>query len=266
MTRTKRLFNFANVRSLALAVVLLGALGACSDDDDEPNPDGPVILSFEYGEGSEHSTEPMAYKGSDIHMEAEIDAPATVSSISVEIHAHDLTLAEGEEEWEFEQTYTGDKYLVKNPTFHEHVDIPTSIPSGKYNIIITVTDKLGNRVESEGQIDILDAITLDNISIDESVVRGSDLHAEFRVNAVHGVHHVVVDIHAHGLSVGEGETEWHYEGEFEEGYHGETEIEFHEHIDVPSTAPAGEYHIVITVEDEEGNTSKIDSHLEVSAS
>ena len=89
------------------------------------------------------------------------------------------------------------------------------------------------------------------------------MHVEFQIEAVHSVHTITVDIHAHGLTVGEGEQEWHFEQVYEEGYHGETSVEFHEHIDVPVTAPVGEYHMVITIEDEEGNTSKIDTHITV---
>lgn len=263
MTRTRRLFDVANIRLLAIVFVLLSTMVSCDNDDEEPTPEGPKISGFEFGEGSDHSTDPVAYKGSDIHMEAEIDAPATVASIVLSIHGHDLTVGEEEEEWDFEKTFTDEKYMVINPSFHEHVDIPANIPAGEYHITIKVTDKLGNEVESEGTLEILDPIALSDISIDESVLRGNDLHAEFMINAVYGVHHIMVDIHGHGVSVGEGETEWHYEAEFEEGYHGETEVEFHEHIDVPSTAPTGEYHITITIEDEEGNTTAVSSHLDV---
>lgn len=268
MKRTRRLFDVANIKLLAIVFVLLSTVVACDNDDEAPGPefDAPKISTFEFGEGSDHSTEPVAYKGSDIHMEAEIDAPATVASIVLSIHGHDLTVGDDEEEWDFEKTYTDEKYLVKNPSFHEHVDIPANIPAGEYHISLTVIDELGNEVESEGHIEILSPVSVSNISIDETVVRGNDLHAEFMVNAIHGVHHIIVDIHGHGITVGEGEIEWHYDAEFEEGYHGETEVEFHEHIDVPATAPAGEYHISITIEDEGGFEYKFESHLEVSAS
>src|SRR5690606_41390438 len=62
------------------------------------------------------------YKGSDIHFEAEINAEATVSSITLSIHAHDLTPGDGEVDWDFEQTFTDSKYLVINPVFHEHIE------------------------------------------------------------------------------------------------------------------------------------------------
>mgnify|MGYP003677478673 CR=1 FL=1 len=232
-----------NFKLLSFFVLAAVTLSSCSSDDDSPLiEDAPLITNFEYGEGSSHGDEQVGYKGSDIHLEAEIVAEGTVSSIALDIHAHDLEPGEDEVEWDFEQIYTDADYLVKNPVFHEHVDVPANIPSGEYHITLTVTDSNGNSTEIEGHIHIMDAVTTSALSIEESVT---------------------VDIHAHGLTVGEGEQEWHFEQVYEEGYHGETSVEFHEHIDVPVTAPVGEYHMVITIEDEEGNTSKIDTHINV---
>lgn len=251
-----------NFKLLAIVAFLGVFLHSCSKDDD-PVLNAPVISDFEYGEGSSHSTEQVAYKGSVIHIEAEINAEATVSSISLSIHAHDLTPGDGEVEWDFEQTFTDAKYLAINPTFHEHIDIPSNIPAGEYHIELTVTDELGNSTEVEGHIEILDPITMSDFSTDTTVVRGDDFHIEFMINAVKGIHNITVDIHAHGITPGAGEVEWDYEDVFEDGYHGETEVEFHEHIDVPATAPAGEYHILFTVEDEDGNTKEYETHIDV---
>lgn len=251
-----------NFKFIAIALFLGTFLYSCSSDDDG-SFGAPTISEFEYGEGSEHSTEQVAYKGSDIHLEAEIMAEATVSSITVSIHSHDLTPAEGEEEWDFTQVFTDSKYLAINPTFHEHIDVPANAPAGEYHIELLVTDTLGNSTEIEGYIQILDIITISDVSIDATVARGSDFHAEFMINAVYGIHNISVDVHAHDLAIGEGEEEWDFEFDFEDGYHGETEVEFHEHIDVPATAPAGEYHITFTVEDENGNTEEYETHIDV---
>lgn len=253
------------IRFFALIAFTGLVLQSCNDDDDDPAIAAPVISNFEYGEGSSHSDDQVAYKGSDIHMEANITAEAKVSSISLEIHSHEATPADGEVEWDYEHTYTDAKYLVINPTFHEHVDVPTNIPAGEYHIVLTVTDELGNSTEVEGHVHILDSITLSGISISETVVRGSDLHAEFMINAVNGIHEITVDIHAHGLAIGTGEEEWHFEQTFSEGFHDLTEAEFHEHFDVPATAPAGEYHITITVVDEDANSIEYETHVVVTA-
>lgn len=264
----------ANLKFLAIVASAGLFLQSCnSDDDDNVQLNAPIISNFEYGEGhhgeggdhDHESEEAYAFKGSDLHLAAEISAEAKVSSITLSIHAHDLELAEGEVEWEYQQVFTDAKYLVINPEFHEHIDVPTDIPSGEYHIELLVTDELGNSTEVDGHLEIKDAISLSDFSIDNSVVRGEDFHAEFMISAVNGIHSITVDIHAHGLTPAEGEEEWDFEAEFLEGYHEETEVEFHQHIVVPATAPVGEYHMVFTVEDENGNTKEYDTHITITA-
>ncbi|APY12717.1 protein containing PKD domain-containing protein [Seonamhaeicola sp. S2-3] len=254
-----------NLKFLTIIAFLGVFLNSCSSDDDGGSLNAPVISDFEYGEGSSHSTDQVAYKGSDIHIEADINAEAVVSSITLSIHAHDLTPSDGEEDWDFEQVFTDEKYLVINPTFHEHIDVPTDIPAGEYHIELLVTDELGNSTEVDGHIQILDPITLSDFSIDETAVRGDDFHTEFAIEAVNGIHNITVDVHAHGLTPAEGEEEWDEEFDFSEDYHEETSVEFHEHIEIPATAPVGEYHIIFTVEDENGNTAEYETHIDITA-
>jgi hypothetical protein len=253
-----------NFKFLAVIAFVGITLQSCSSDE-TLDLNAPIISGFEYGKGSEHTTDQVAYKGSDIHLEAEINAEAIVSSITLSIHGHDLALGEDEVQWDFEQVFTDTEYLVINPTFHEHIDVPSNIPAGEYHVELTVTDELGNSTEVDGHIQILDPITLSDISIDSTVARGSDFHAEFMIDAVNGIHSVSVDAHAHGITVADGEVEWDFEQEFLEKYHEQTSIEFHEHIDVPATAPVGEYHILFTVEDEDGNTKEYEAHIDVTA-
>ena len=263
MKQIKTNFMKSNFKFLAITAFLAISLNSCSSDDDGPLLNAPTISSFEYGQGSTHTTDKVVYKGSDIHLEAEINAEATVSSIKISIHAHGLDLGESEVDWDFEKVFTDSKYLVINPAFHEHIDVPANIPAGEYHIELTVTDALGNSTRVDGHIQILDVITLSDISIDTTVTRGDDFHVAFMINATNGIHNITVDVHSHGITPGDGEIGWHYNEIFSEGFHGLTNVEFHKHIDVPMTAPAGEYHLVITVEDEDGNTKKIDRHINV---
>ncbi|MEP2279930.1 DUF4625 domain-containing protein [Maribacter sp.] len=262
-----------NVKFLAIVASAGLFLQSCSSDDDDStiSLSAPEITNFEFGEGfhdegeNNESEEAYALKGADIHLEAEINAPATVSSITVSIHSDGVTAGEGEIDWEFEQVFTDAKYLVINPEFHEHIDVPSNIPSGEYHVELLVTDELGNSTEVDGHLQIIDSITISGFEMSETVVRGDDFHIEFMIEAVNGIHSISVDLHAHDLTPAEGEVEWDFEEEFLEGYHEETEAEFHEHIEVPTTAPAGEYHITFTVEDEDGNTIEFESHIDITA-
>ena len=256
-----------NFRFLAIAAFLGLFLHSCSSDDDSTTDvAAPVITNFEFGEGSDHSTDQVAYKGSDLHLEAEITAAGVVSSISIDIHSDEVEAGEGEVDWDYEETFTKDSYLVINPTFHEHINIPSNIPAGEYHIELTVTDELGNSTEIEGHLEILGPITISDFDMDETVARGNDFHVEFMIAAINGIHNISVDIHAHDPATGEGEVEWDYEAVYEEGFHEETEAEFHKHIVVPDSAPAGEYHVSFTIEDEDGNTFEYEDHIDVTAS
>lgn len=258
----------SNFKFLAIIAFFGILLNSCSSDDDNGSPSltAPEITNFEYGEGSEHSTEQVAFTGSDIHLEADIYAESVVSSITLYIHGHDLSVGEDETEWDFEQVYNDDSYQVINPEFHVHVDVPTDAPAGEYHVELVVLDEQGNSTEVEGHLEVLSPITLSEYGVSETAVRGEDFHAEFMIDALNGIHEITVDVHGHGLPLEEGDVEWDQEIVFSEGYHGATEIEFHEHIDVPVTAPAGEYHVTFTVEDENGNTESYETHIDITAS
>ncbi|WP_245683448.1 DUF4625 domain-containing protein [Pseudotamlana agarivorans] len=167
MKKTKK----NHYKFLAIITFLGLFLASCSSDDDGGNTSGPEILEFEYGEGSSHSDDPVAYKGSDIHIETEIFAEDVVESITVLIHSHEVTPADGEVEWDFEQVYTGSNYQAKNVHFHEHIDVPDNILAGEYHIEFIVVDQEGNSTEAEGHLEILDPITISDVSIDNTVLR-----------------------------------------------------------------------------------------------
>ncbi|MDW5290251.1 DUF4625 domain-containing protein [Formosa sp. PL04] len=258
-------FMKANFKFLAIILSLGFFLQSCSSDDDGAITIAPIITNFEFGEGTDHSTDPVAERGTDLHLEAEIYAENVISSITLRIHSHDeITLSEGEVEWDFEQVYTDASYQVINAVFHEHIDIPATAPAGEYHVELIVVDELGNSTESEGHLDVLAPITISDYEMDETVLRGNDFHVEFMVDAHNGIHEISVDIHAHGLEVAAGEVEWDFEMVYDE-FHDQTEAEFHKHIDVPTTAPAGEYHVTFTIEDENGNIETYETHIDITA-
>lgn len=160
-------------KSLFLFALAAFVLQSCSDDDDDVVVVGaPVISNFEVGgahdehgdedhdedhEDEDHDHEEgVAHKGESLHVEAEILAQVRLTSITLEIHGHDLTAAAGEVEWDYEMVYTDAKYLVLNPEFHEDIQIPANIPSGEYHVELTVTDEVGNSTSAEADIEIED--------------------------------------------------------------------------------------------------------------
>ena len=155
-----------NLKFLAIVASVGLFLQSCSSNDDEGaiELNAPVITNFEFGEGhhdedgdDDHdhdSEEAYAFKGSDIHLAAEIAAEATVSSITLSIHADEVTAGEGEVAWDFEEEFLEGYHEEMEAEFHEHIDVPATAPTGEYHIIFTVEDEDGNTVAYETHIDV----------------------------------------------------------------------------------------------------------------
>lgn len=88
---------------------------------------------------------------------------------------------------------------------------------------------------------------------------GGDLHLNARIEAEGLIAKVAVEIHQEGGSY-EMVKEW-TEGK----YIGVRNAEFHEHIDIAADAPAGDYHLHLTVTDGNGRTATATSELKVLA-
>lgn len=141
-----------NKLSLKFALLIglsLFVFSSCDDDDDN-NPANPTVAITELGSGHDSPTDKTGYIGGSIHLEAEIEAPALVKQIDVEIHQEDGG------SYKIEKTYTDSKYVgVKNTTLHEHIDIPADAIAGDYHLHLTVTDQLGQTTTVESELSIV---------------------------------------------------------------------------------------------------------------
>lgn len=102
-------------------------------------------------------------------------------------------------------------------------------------------------------------VTLTEVGHDNSktAMRGDDMHLEADILAEGLIKRIDVEIH---LEDGDFEIEKSYtEGK----YVGVKNVEFHEHIDIPADAPLGEYHLHFTVTDQKGQTTTVETHVEV---
>ncbi len=133
-----------NFKFLAIGAFLGLFLHSCSSDDDGLSYEAPVISNIEVGIGNSH----IGYVGSDLHVEVEVVAEGTISTIDVEIHMEDESAG-----WFYEYSYDEFSGLL-NTTFHKHIDIPDGITTGEYHFHFTVTDVQGNQTTIEEHIDI----------------------------------------------------------------------------------------------------------------
>lgn len=104
------------------------------------------------------------------------------------------------------------------------------------------------------------SITLTEVGHDNSkhAHPGHDLHLEADLLADGLIQRIDIEIHQ------EGGANKIVEKSYTEGkYIGVRNAEFHEHLDIPSTAPLGEYHLHFTVTDKSGQQTTVGSHIEV---
>ena len=86
---------------------------------------------------------------------------------------------------------------------------------------------------------------------------GSDLHIEAKLMATANITSVKLEINPVAA------TGWKFNQEFTDGFAGLKNAEFHEHFDIPADAELGMYRVVLTLTDAQGQSTKIESDLEL---
>ncbi|MDD3077963.1 MAG: DUF4625 domain-containing protein [Paludibacter sp.] len=145
-----------HIKSLFYTLLFLMVLSSCSDDEKS----SPVIQSIEVGANNSKT----CYAGADLHIEAVILAEGKIANIRVLIHQETegedapamkiSSATESSTAWELDSTYTDVYANVKNTTFHEHVDIPSTAETGTYHLHLYVTDLEGNQTMVEEEFTV----------------------------------------------------------------------------------------------------------------
>lgn len=99
------------------------------------------ITTFEFGDGKG-----VAKIGSDLHLEAKLEASAKIDKITLHIHPKGNASKEI-----VEKVFTGYKGKT-SATFHEHIDIPATAAPGAYELHFKVTDQKGGSAEKEVEL------------------------------------------------------------------------------------------------------------------
>ena len=94
----------------------------------------------------------------------------------------------------------------------------------------------------------------------KTVKAGTDLHLEGDIVAEALIDKIEIEIHQEGGSFKFAKIYT------DEKYVGKKNVTFHEHIDIPSEVPAGQYHFHFTVTDKAGNATTVESPLTIQAS
>ncbi|MCT4586680.1 MAG: DUF4625 domain-containing protein [Carboxylicivirga sp.] len=89
-----------------------------------------------------------------------------------------------------------------------------------------------------------------------TAVIGEDLHIDAEIVAEGKIEKIIVELHSEA-------TDDELEIEFEGKYVGTKNAEFHEHIEIPETFAAGEYHFHLEVIDMKGQTGSDEEHIDL---
>lgn len=233
-----------SLKSFIVLFISFIFISSCKKDEDEIIP-VPSFNNLEIGTDNNKT----AYPGSDIHIEAEILAPATIASVKLEIHP------QSGEGWSYEQEYTEGFSGLKNAEFHKHIDIPAEAPLGLYHVHLSVTDALGQSTELESELELkfdpsLPVVTGLEVSPNTA---GTDLHLEAVISATNKIAKVVVEVHG---------SAWEKEFEFTDAAMvGQTTYNFHKHVNI-TEAPAGHYHVHVKVVDQQGKENEFEEHFD----
>ena len=221
-------------KNLVLTVVLL--MGLCmftfsSCDDEKESTGKPIVGLNEVGK--ENSKTGIA--GSDLHLEGEIIAENLIRRIDIEIHQEDGG------DFKIEKSFTEGKYIgVKNAHFHEHIEIPSEAPAGKYHLHFTVTDRLGQTETRESELTVKAAaahIIVEDLKFGASHdfsdnkigYTGTKPMVSAHIKAENGLEKITVFIHSEeGTPSFELDTTYTFNGEKEWGTGGQ-----HKHIAIP---------------------------------
>lgn len=246
-------------KNLVLAVVLLLGLcmftfSSCDNDNEKEGVGKPIVNLNEVGEENNKT----GIAGSDLHLEGEITAENLIKRIDIEIHQEDGS------DFKIEKSFTEGKYIgVKNTHFHEHIDIPSEAPAGKYHLHFTVTDQMGQTETKESELTVKAAaahITVEDLKFGASHdfsdnkigYVGTKPMVSAHVKAENGLEKITVFIHnEEGTPSFELDTTYTFNGEKEWGTEGQ-----HKHIAIPDNAPAGDYHMHLNVYDKKGEVSE----------
>lgn len=143
-----------NRKTLSLSILGLFAVSSffsCKKEKVRTEVEKPTIEIKEVG----LSNSKTVYAGHDLHLEAEVKAPGKIANVKLQI-----TLKSTNYGWDFIKTYTTGYAGLKNADFHEHIDVPENATIGEYEVLIMVTDELGNKVQDKAGFDVKRDLTL----------------------------------------------------------------------------------------------------------
>lgn len=228
-----------------LPAILALILFSCKKEDRAEMIVEPAIAIREVG--ANNSKE--AYAGTDLHIDAGVNAPGRIASIKVQI-----TLATTNYGWDFRKTYIESYAGLKQAGFHEHINIPQDARAGVYHLLIIVTDESGRKTEGKVNFEIKVDPTLPLINAASvKLINSGALTLYGNIQAPGKIAKLDVEIQSSAWTKLYSYTDSNMVGQ--------VSYILNKSIDI-SSAPSGHYHINIRLFDQDGKTMFYQFHLD----
>jgi len=228
-----------------LPLLIAACLFACEKKEDAPAViEKPTLTINEVGTKNSK----VAHAGQDLHIDADISAPGGIRNIKLQI-----TLAETDYGWDFTKTYTDGYEGAKNANFHVHVDVPENVRPGVYTLLIIATDEQGQRTQGKVDFEVKRDPTLPVITGISLTATPSVLWFSGRITAANKTKKLIVEVQS---------SAWTREFEYTDGnLFDQTSFMLDWYFDI-SEAPAGHYHVNITIIDQAGRQMGYHDHFD----
>lgn len=246
--------NLNKIAAIFVALTISALiLSSCKDDKSTA---APTINNMELGASNSH----VGYIGHDLHVEAEVEAEGTISTITVKIY-------QSENDNVLTDTVFAEFEGLKNATFHKHIAIAANAVAGNYHFCFVVTDKAGKQTTYEAdnlKIEYTSSdtptISFEEVGKNNVAYQGDTLNLDIDIAAPLGVATLQLIIHNEA-----DEDDMIINETYTENFVGQTDVCFQKSIAISSTATIGNYGVHMIVTDAAGTTVMEEAELQIQA-
>jgi hypothetical protein len=234
-----------NFRSFAFCILLFAVITGCSKEDAVSPLLPPEISGVESGTANSKT----AYAGQDFHLEAMLQSQNTLSSLKIQI-----TPVVSGRGWIYSAVYTKNVAGLKNAVFHEHLKVPEDALAGDYDLLLLITDQSGLKTEYRSSIKVIKDLSLPSVSGMQVALNSmSALNISGKVKAPNKLALIKIEVQS---------SAWTKVFDFNGAdVSGKSDLDFKTSLDL-SAAPAGHYHINITIVDQLNKRIPLSYHLD----
>ncbi|PST83678.1 hypothetical protein C7T94_14195 [Pedobacter yulinensis] len=235
--------HYIHFKAWVMAMAVIALMVSCK----KQTAHSPEMLSVNAVEVGPNNSK-VAYTASDLHLAARMIAPGKIAGIKVQI-----TLDETNYGWDFVKTYTSPYAGQKNADFHEHIAVPENARPGKYTLLMVVADESGGKAQGKAGFEIIRDLSLPRVSNASLISSGAILNFSGLIEASNKISRLVIEVQSSTWARTFTDTA--------PDMVDQARYQVNKDIDL-SAAPAGHYHVNVTVFDKVGKQALYAYHFD----